>query len=74
MRAGELRFLAQKALDDLGPRKPGDEITGVDAQIVAIAERRSLLCAVTIVTTDLVHMNALAAATGAKNLEVETPS
>jgi hypothetical protein len=75
-RAGELRYIAQKALDDANrgkPRKPRDEITGVDGQIMAIAERRSGLYAVTLVTTDLKHMNALINAAGARNIEVKLP-
>ena len=63
-RAGELRHQARKVHDD---------ITGVDAQLVAIAERRSRRCAVTIVTTDPDHIKALVAATGAKNIAVDVP-
>jgi hypothetical protein len=73
-RAGELRYLAQKALDEANPKKPQDKISGVDALLVAIAERRSRLYPVTIVTTDPVHIKALVAATGAKNIEVDVPS
>jgi hypothetical protein len=69
-RAGELRYLAQKAL---GKPKPGDEITGIDALIVAIAERLSHRCSVTILTTDLKHIQALVHATGAKNIDVKLP-
>jgi hypothetical protein len=64
-RAGELRFEAEKVL--------GEKITGVDAQVVAIAEYRSRLCAVTILTTDTEHIKALVKATGAKNIEVKFP-
>ncbi len=75
-RAGELRYLAQKALDEANPgkpRKPGDEITGVDGQVVAIVEQRSFLYAVTIFTTDPIHIRALVDATGRKNIDVDTP-
>ncbi len=64
-RAGELRHQARQIHDD---------ISGVDAQIVAIAERRSRLCAVTILTTDPDHIKALVAATGRHNIDVDTPS
>jgi len=66
-RAGELRFQAEKVL--------GEKITGVNAQIVAIAEYRSRHrhCAVTILTTDIEHIKALVKATGAKNIQVDTP-
>jgi hypothetical protein len=76
-RAGELRFQAQKALDKANAenaRKPDTKISGVDALLVAIAERLSRRCPVTILTTDLEHINALVAATGAKNIEVKLPS
>lgn len=65
-RAGQLRFEAEKAL--------GDKITGVDGQVVAIVERRSLLYAVTIFTTDPIHIQALVDATGRKNIDVDTPN
>ena len=67
-RAGELRFDAEKAT--------GEKITGIDAQVVAIAEYRSRhrRCAVVILTTDLKHIQALVNATAAKNIEVDTPS
>jgi hypothetical protein len=64
-RAGELRHQALQIHDD---------ISGVDAQVVAIAERRSRLCAVTIVTTDPDHIKALVLATGRHNIDVDTPS
>lgn len=64
-RAGELRHQARKVHDD---------ITGVDAQIVAIAERHSQRSAITILTTDPDHIKALVAATGRKNIDVDTPS
>ena len=76
MRAGELRFEAEKALDAANggkPRKPGDEVTGIDALVVAIAERLSRLCPVTILTTDLRHIQALVHATGSPNIEVNLP-
>lgn len=75
-RAGELRYLAQKALDDANPEKigkPDSKISGVDALLVAIAERRSHRCAITILTTDPDHINALVAATSAKNIAVDIP-
>lgn len=80
-RAGELRYIAQKALDqarealgDTKPRKSDTKISGVDALLVAIAERLSRRCPVTILTTDLEHIKALVDATGAKNIDVDTPS
>lgn len=63
-RAGELRHTARAVHDD---------ISGVDAQVVAIAERHSHRAAVTIVTTDPDHIKALVASTGAKNIAVDVP-
>jgi len=76
-RAGELRYIAQKALDEANPEKvgkPGHKISGVDALLVAIAERLSRRCPITIVTTDVEHIQALVDATDAKNIDVDTPS
>jgi hypothetical protein len=72
-RAGELRFRAQKALDEANPGKTVEKISGVDALIVAITERLSRRCAVTILTTDLIHINTLVAVTNTKNIDVDTP-
>jgi hypothetical protein len=63
-RAGVLRYEALK-------RHPGEDISPIDAQVVAIAEELSRYSAVTILTGDPKDMQTLVNLTGRSNIAVE---
>ena len=68
MRAGVLRTRALKQLATRGKRA----ISVVDAQVVALAEQRSLRHAVTIVTSDVSDIQLLVDLTGRPNIGVQS--